>query len=146
MRQMGSLMRAVLGFVAGAIAVLVFHQGSWAILHAIGWMPPAPYPMGPTQPWGVPLTLSFCFWGGVYGAAYGLVQPKLAMPGWLSGLILGLVATLVLWFVVFPLKGRPVGGGWALQGVVNTLIIHGVWGIGVGLVLPLLAVRAPQRA
>ena len=37
-------MRAFLGFVAAAIAVLTFHQGMVAALHAVGWVPFAPYP------------------------------------------------------------------------------------------------------
>ena len=146
MRPMDPPMRAALGFVAGVIAVLVFHQGAWALLHAAGMMPPAPYPMGPTQPWGVPVTISFCFWGGLYGAAYGVLLPKLTVPGWLSGLLLGVIATLVLWFIVAPIKGRPVASGWVPLAMLNTIIIHGVWGIGVGLIMPVLAARAPQRA
>ena len=145
MRSMDPPMRAVLGFVAAAISVLVFHQGAWALLHLAGLMPP-PYPMGPVPPWGVPQTIDFCFWGGLYGAVYGLVLPKLEMPGWLSGLILGAIATLVLWFIVAPIKGRPIAFGWAWQSMLVVLAIHAVWGIGVGLVLPLLQFRAPQRA
>ena len=145
MRPTDPPMRAVLGFVAGAISVLVFHQGAWAIFHLAGLMPP-PYPMGPVPPWGVPLTVDFCFWGGLWGAAYALVLPKLEMPGWLSGLILGVIATLVLWFVVSPLKGRPLASGWAVQSMLVVLVIHAVWGIGVGLILPMLTARAPQRA
>jgi hypothetical protein len=145
MRLVDPPMRAVLGFVAAVIAVLVFHQGAWALLHLAGLMPP-PYPMGPVPPWGVPQTIDFCFWGGLYGAVYGLVLPKLEMPGWLSGLILGAIATLVLWFIVAPIKGRPIAFGWAWQSMLVVLAIHAVWGIGVGLVLPLLQFRAPQRA
>ena len=145
MRLVDPPMRAVLGFVAAVIAVLVFHQGAWALLHLAGLMPP-PYPMGPVPPWGVPQTIDFCFWGGLYGAVYGLVLPKLQMPGWVSGLLLGVIATLVLWFIVAPIKGRPIAFGWAWQSMLVVLAIHAVWGIGVGLVLPLLQFRAPQRA
>ena len=45
MRPTDPPMRAALGFIAGAIAVLVFHQGAWTILYLAGLMPP-PYPMG----------------------------------------------------------------------------------------------------
>jgi hypothetical protein len=138
-------MRAVLGFVAAAISVLVFHQGAWALLHLAGLMPP-PYPMGPVPPWRVPQTIDFCFWGGLYGAVYGLVLPKLQMPGWVSGLLLGVIATLVLWFIVAPIKGRPIAFGWVPQTMLVVLAIHAAWGIGVGLILPLLQFRAPQRA
>jgi hypothetical protein len=145
MRSIEPSRRAALGFVAGVVAVLIFHQGAWATLHIAGLMPP-PYPMGPTPPWGVPETLNFCFWGGLWGAAYGLAAPKVAMPAWLSGLMLGVIANLVLWFVVFPLKGQPVASGWAPRSMLVVLAIHLVWGAGVGVILPLLTVRAPQRA
>jgi hypothetical protein len=67
MHTMAPPLRAVLGFIAAALSVLIFHQGAWALLHLGGLMPP-PYPMAPVSPWGVPQTFDFCFWGGVYGA------------------------------------------------------------------------------
>jgi hypothetical protein len=145
MDSMDSLKRAALGFVAAVIAVLVFHQGAWALFH-LGGLMPAPYPMGPTQPWGVPVTVSFCFWAGLYGAVYALVLPRLTMPLWLSGAVLGVIATLVLWFVVAPIKGRPMANGWNPQVMLVVLIIHTVWGIGVGLVMSAFTARVPQRA
>ena len=143
MHEMAPALRAVLGFVAAALSVLIFHQGAWALFHAGGLMPP-PYPMGPVPPWGVPQTVDFCFWAGLYGAVYGLVLPRLAMPAWLSGLLLGVIATLVLWFVVAPLKGRPIGFGWSVRGTIVVFVIHAVWGVGVGLILALFRVRAPR--
>ena len=35
-----SLNRALFGFVAAVIAVLVFHQGMWQLLNLLGLMPP----------------------------------------------------------------------------------------------------------
>jgi hypothetical protein len=136
-------MRALLGFAAAAVSVLAFHQGTWALLHAAGLMPPAPYPTDPVPPFGVPRTANFCFWAGLYGAAFGLALPRLPRraPMWLLGLGLGLLATLVLWFVVAPLKGQPVAGGFAPVRMLVTVLIHGAWGIGVGLILALLMGR-----
>ena len=135
--------RALLGFAAAAVSVLTFHQGVWALLHAAGLMAPAPYPTDPVPPLGVPRIVNFCFWGGLYGAAFGLALPRLPRraPLWLLGLGLGLLATLVLWFVVAPLKGQPMAGGFAPQRMLVTALIHGAWGIGVGLILPLLMRR-----
>ena len=45
MKPFGPPYRALLGFVAAAISVLVFHQGAWALFWLAGLMPP-PYPMG----------------------------------------------------------------------------------------------------
>ena len=134
-------MRAVLGFISGAISVLVFHQGAWALLYLAGLMPP-PYPTVPIPPWGVPQIVDFCFWGGLYGAAYGLVVPKLPMPAWVSGLLLGVIASLVFWFVVLPLKGEPAAGGSVWQSMVVVAAIQAAWGVGVGLILTLLRAHA----
>lgn len=131
--------RALLGFAAAVLSVLTFHQGTWALLHAAGLMPPAPYPTGPVPPLGVPRIANFCLWGGLYGAAFGLALPR--APTWLPGLGLGLLAVLVLWFVVAPLKGQPVAGGFAPLRMLVTVLVHGAWGIGVGLILPFLMAR-----
>lgn len=124
--------------------MLTFHQGMWALLHAAGIMPPAPYPTGPVPPLAVPLIASLCFWGGLYGAAFGLALPRLPRaPVWLPGLGLGLLAAAVGWFVVAPLKGQPVAGGFVPLRMLVSVLINGAWGIGVGLILPPLLARTP---
>ncbi len=138
-------LRALLGFLAAALSVLTFHQGMWGLLYALGLMPRAPYPMVPVPPYGVPLLLNLCFWGGLYGLAYGLVWPRLArIPGWLSGLALGLLAALVGWFVVAPLKGQPLAAGFDPMRMLISILINGCWGIGVGLILPMLLPRSAR--
>ena len=107
-------------------------------------MPP-PYPMRPIPPWGVPQIVNLCFWGGLYGAAFGLVLPRLTAPPWLCGLVLGIIAGLVGIFVVPAIKGLPVGAGWAPKTWLLIFLINGFWGIGVGIILPLLFQRAPLR-
>jgi len=136
-------MRAFLGFIAGAIAVLTFHQGLVAVLHTISpdWVPFAPYRTMPVPPFGIPAIVSNCFWGGLWGAAFGLVMPRLTWPLWLCGLILGLIAALVAMFIVAPLKGMPVAGGWVISSMVRSVVINGFFGLGVGLILPLLMPR-----
>jgi len=136
--------RALLGFVAAVIATLSFHQAMWAVLYGFGMMP-HPYPMAATAPWGVPKMVSLCFWGGLYGAAFGVLMPRLTAPLWLCGLALGIIAALVGMFVVLPLKGLPAGYGFAWKPWVDSLLINGFWGIGVGLLAPLLMPRAVRR-
>ena len=116
----------------------------WALLHAAGIVPPAPYPTNPVPPFGVPLIASLCFWGGLYGLGFGLALPRLPRaPMWLLGLGLGLLAAVVGWFVVAPLKGQPVAGGFVPLRMLVSVLINGAWGIGVGLILPLLGARRP---
>jgi hypothetical protein len=131
--------RAAFGFFAAVLSVLIFHQGMWAVLHALGEMP-APYPTAPVPPFGLPRIVDLCFWGGVWGALFGLALPLLpeGVPIWLLGLGLGILAALVGLFVVSPLKGQAVAGGFAPMAFVRSFLINGFWGIGVGLILPLM--------
>lgn len=134
--------RAVLGFIAAALSVLTFHQGTWALLHAAGLWPLAAYPIDPVPPLGVPRIVNACFWGGLYGIPFGLVLPRLQrVPPWLAGLAIGLIAVLLLWLVVQPLKGQPVGGGAGIGMMLGAALIHGIWGLGLGIILPLLLGR-----
>src|SRR3954451_8680744 len=108
--------RLVVGFVAGFLSVLTFQSGLIAILHALGAIPLAPWRMTPVPPFGVPQSLSAAFWGGLWGIAYALLEPRLTarLGWWLGGLAFGAVLPgLVLWGVGLALKGQPVGGGFA---------------------------------
>lgn len=138
--------RAACGFLAAILAVLIFHQAMWAVLHAAKLMPP-PFPTARVGPFGLPRIVDLCFWGGVWGALFGLVLPVLPerMPMWLLGLGLGILAALVGLFVVAPLKGLPPAGGFAPMAFVISFLINGFWGFGVGLILNLTApfVRHP---
>jgi hypothetical protein len=134
--------RALLGFAAGVLSVLVFHQGMIGLLYMVGLVARAPYPTGSVPPFGVPVMVNLCFWGGLYGLLFGLLLPRLPRaPMWLLGLGLGLLAVLVGWFVVAPLKGQPVAGGFVPLRVLISIVINGTWGIGVGLILAFLTGR-----
>ncbi len=137
----GPATRAVLGFVAAGVAVLTFHAAAWWVLHLFGKMP-APYPMRPTAPWGVPLIGSLTFWGALYGIPLGLAWPRLPRPVVLSGFGLGVLACLVGWFVVAWLKGAPpVGGSIAIP-----LFVNGVWGVGTAVLLDVALTRMRPEA
>src|SRR6202012_6016741 len=69
-----SLNRAILGFVAAVISVLVFHQGMWELLHLFGIMP-RPYPTDGVPPFGVPRIVNPCFWGGMWRGSEGPKGP-----------------------------------------------------------------------
>ena len=143
-----AMLRGFLGFVAGAIAVLTFHQGMVAFLHVVApnWVPFAPYRIVPVPPFGIPTIVSSCFWGGVWGVPYGLLLPRFTWPQWLSGLILGFLAATVGMFIVAPLKGMAIAAGWHPLGILRSLLINGAYGVGVGLILPLLMPRSLVRA
>ena len=125
----------VVGFISGFIAVLIFHQGAAAVLHAVQWVPRPPYSMNPAAPFGVPQVLSLAFWGGVWGVLLAatvarLDGAKLVIAATIFGAIL---PTLVAWFVVAPLKGQPAAAGFAFPGMLVGPILNAAWGLGTGL-------------
>lgn len=124
--------RLMYGGVVGALCVLPFYQGLWTACVRAGLSLPL-YPNG-----GPPLIVTLCLIGGAIGAAFALALPRCGRPGWQCGAALGLLVTLVLWFVVAPLKGVPLAGGWHLVRMLQTLTIHVAWGVSVGVALPLL--------
>jgi hypothetical protein len=97
--------------------------------------------MTPVPPFGVPQSLSAAFWGGLWGIAYALLEPRLTarLGRWSGGLAFGAVLpVLVLWLVVLPLKGQPVGGGFAPPSrVLLTVVVHAAFGLGTALVFRL---------
>ena len=133
----------LIAFVAGFLSVLIFHQPMLIILKAIALAPQkaTAYPMASTSPFGVPRVFSLAFWGGIWGIALATIAVTW-MRGfsyWLSGLIIGALGpSLVNWFVVQPLKGEPVGGGWAIPGVLTALLVNAAWGVGMVLLSRLI--------
>ena len=61
--------RSALGFAAGFLSVLVFHQTFLTLLHAMGMTSFAPFPLRPTAPFGIPQIVSLAWWGGIWGSA-----------------------------------------------------------------------------
>ena len=125
----------VRAFIAGFLSTLVFHQGVLTLLWLSGASPRVPYDTTPSSPLGVPAVLSLAFWGGIWGM---VIWPFLrnAAPGayWLRALLIGAVApSVVALFIVFPLKGMAVAGGWDPRIIVGALMLNGAWGLGVAL-------------
>ena len=123
----------IVGFLAGALSVLIFHQFGFWLSNELGFTRAAIYSTRPVPPWGVPTIVSSAFWGGLWGIAAAFLIAKL--PGALGGvlgwvLFAGVIVTLVNWFVVLPIKGAPVGGGFRLPGVVVVPVVYAFWGFG----------------
>ena len=146
---MASLPKRIgLGFIMAVISVLIFHQGTWALLHVLnlpGLGMPAPFPTDPVPPLGVPRIVSLCFWGGLWGALFGAVWRGPRATYWWGGLLLGIAAALTGLFIVPAIKGLPVGGGWVLNNWIRSLLINGVWGLGVGLLFTAYTGAAAHR-
>lgn len=127
----------LVGFIAGALSVLIFHQLGFWLANELGYTRASLYNMRPVPPWGVPTIVSSAFWGGLWGIAAAFLVPRL--PGVFGGalgwvLFAGIIVTLVNWFVVLPIKGSPMGGGFRMPGVVVVPLVYAFWGFGMWLI------------
>jgi uncharacterized membrane protein len=137
------MMNYLKAFLAGFASTLIFHQGLVAFLHAVGFIPRIPYSFAATAPFQIPQVVSLAFWGGVWGIPLWLViRRKGSTKYWFTALVFGaLFPSAVAWFVVFPLKGLPVAGGWKPSGILVGLLVNGAWGIGVALLMKMMHAR-----
>ncbi|ASJ72061.1 hypothetical protein [Granulosicoccus antarcticus] len=120
------------GFLAGFIATFVFHQLAVAILAAIGLSPFGAWNFSATAPLGIPAVLSLSFWGGIWGIIMIMLHQHFGQGTryWLSAFLFGgIVTSVVALFIVVPMKGGPLGGGFAPALLLTVFIINGVWGI-----------------
>lgn len=137
--------KLLLGFVAGFIAVLLFHQPALALLTELGFAKATTYAFNPTPPFNVPRVISIAFWGGVWGVVYAAIEHRLPRGGayWLCAFLFGaILPTLVAWFVVAPLKGLPLAGGWQASRMLTGFVINGAWGAGTAVLLSLALRRS----
>jgi hypothetical protein len=136
----------LLGFAAGFLAVLVFHQGAAVLLHLltakagigagligrVGF----PYSTTPVPPFGVPQVLSWSFWGGFWGIALAVVLRGTRLPDLLFGFVFGAnVLAIVGFTLVAYLKGLPTFAGGNKQVWWRAGLLNGVWGWGAALLL-----------
>ena len=134
-------MRWMQWFISGTLAVPLCHQLALAILYATQFTARAPFPMTPTEPFGVPAVISLSFWGGVWGLILGLVLTRAhGASYWILALLFGAIApTLVAGFVVAPLKGQPAGGD--LKQLATGLFVNAAWGLGAAALFRLMRGR-----
>lgn len=134
--------RGLLGFLAGLLATLSFHQPVLALLWSAGVAPFGPFSMTATAPLGLPAVVSLACWGGGWGVVFAGIESRFPRGGgyWVVAFLLGaLLPSLVALLVVLPLKGRPLGGGWQPSLLLTAFLVNGAWGLGTGLILRGLA-------
>ena len=152
----GAFGRVVLGFVTAAISVLVVHQsivyalGTYGLVRSTPWaMQPLGY--GPFS--AMPVLANSVFWGGLWGAVFGLSYDWL--PGawsWLKGLVFGILVVIFSNWIFLPLirqylfKYPPqalfsgFNGSNPMVLLPGFLILAG-FGLGLGIIYGLLARR-----
>jgi hypothetical protein len=125
------------GFIAGALAVAIFHQIMLLILAKAGMISGTPYSLRPIPPYNVPAVINTMFWGGIWGVVYAALVDRLAAnwPFWLGGLVFGaIVPVLVGWFVVAPIKGLPLAAGFVPPDMLASVLINAFWGLGTAII------------
>ena len=129
-------MRLFLGFMAGFLSHLIFQGAFGSILYAAHLVPALPWSLTPVPPLGVPRSLNLGFWAGLWGLAYASLEPRLtALFGrWSGGLVFGLAPLAVYWFVVLPVKGFGIGGGFDVAMVPIEVGFHAIFGIGTAII------------
>jgi hypothetical protein len=136
------------GFAAGFFSHLLFQGAFGATLYAADLIPALPWSLMPVPPFGVPRSLNLAFWAGLWGLGYALLEPRLtALFGrWLGGLAYGLAPLAGYWFVVLPLKGLGIGGGFNAAKVPIEIGFHLIFGVGVAILFRAGLVLVRRRA
>ena len=132
------------GFLAGALAVPLFHQVMVLILHLAGQVPNFPWSMRPVPPLNVPTLANQMFWGGLWGVLFAVVVE--AVPGralWLKGVIFGLLGPWLLGngLLVPLIKGGPLLFGFAVPRMIIGALIGATFGLGLALIYGLFRSR-----
>jgi hypothetical protein len=124
------------GFIAGALAVVAFHQVMVFVLNIVGLIQSPVYALRGVPPYDVPTIVNQMFWGGLWGLLFAAIADRL--PPWpllLLGFSFGVLGpVLASWFVVAPLKGTPIAAGWVPLRMLAGILINGCWGIGLALI------------
>jgi len=134
----------LLWFVAGALAVPLFHQIVLLLLNLAGYVDRPPFQFNPTRPLGVPSLISLSFWGGVWGLLLGalLERVRSARAWWATSLLFGAIApTLVAGLVVAPLKGLP-GVANNPKLIVTGVLVNAAWGLGTAVIYRVMSRKA----
>jgi hypothetical protein len=127
----------LIGFVAGVIAVAVFHQLAALLFGLVGLGEGAVYSFRATAPFGVPRIMSQMFFGGLWGVAFALIVDRVPerWPVVLVGILFGWCGPVLFgWIVVATLRGAPLFGGFVPARMLSSLLINGVFGIGLALI------------
>lgn len=148
--------RIVAGFIAGILAVLVFHQGAGILLAKAGLIPSySPYNMAAhatAHPAvaaffksvgfaGWPVIFNQAFWGGVWGILFALLYG--IIPGGnaiVKGLVFGVLLVIVSNWVVLPyvqtMRGIPnqtYFAGFVPQRMLIGLAFQCAYGLGLAI-------------
>ena len=122
------------GFVAGALAMVSFHQPMAGVLHALGSFPVSPFDLTP-KPSGLPAMVQGMIWSGVWGVLLVLLlRLRPGLP--LAATATAYCATVPIGFlflVMATAQGAPPAFGMPVQMALSVVLAHAVWGFGIAL-------------
>jgi hypothetical protein len=136
--------RLLIAFAAGALAVLVFHQGMVLALHLMKVLPNSPWSMRPIAPFGVPAIVNSMFWGGLWGVGYAVFGPRIPLRNDIArGGAYGLLGPWLLGngLLVPLIKGGPLLFGFQPQRMIIGALIGLAFGLGLAVFLRVLKGR-----
>ncbi len=122
------------GFLAGALAMLSFHQPAAGILHALGAFPVAPFDLAP-KPSGLPAMVQGMLWSGAWGVLFVLLlRLRPGLPVALAATLYAAVVPVAFLFLVLAtLAGAPPAFGMPAWLAACVTLAHAVWGFGIAL-------------
>jgi|GEM_PF-1296410 len=151
-----------LGFIAGALAVLIFHQGMYHLLATsnmgVSGQPwrTNPVPLWPelmraigAQPFTVPAIASQMIWGGLWGGLFGAFAERVpGGPIWVKALIFACIFPMLLssWLLLPLVRGTQVLSGFLTDHnpvrLRTGFLLNGLaFGLGLGIIYSLLGSR-----
>jgi hypothetical protein len=137
--------RLGLAFIAGALAVIVFHQGMVFLLYLMKQTPNFPWNMGgAVGPLKVPVLVNQMFWGGLWGIGFALFGSLIPIAhNALRGAVYGLIGPFFLGNAVLVpfFKGGPYLWGGNSQRIILGSLIGAAFGVGLALILRAMTKR-----
>jgi len=136
------------GFVAGALAMVTFHQPAAGVLHALGSFPVAPFDLDP-KPSGLPAMVQGMLWSGGWGVLFLLLHRLRPETPLVPAAILYCATVPVgfLFLILASMQGAPPAFGMPAALALSVVAAHAAWGFGIALwLVGLRGLRAPAGA
>lgn len=134
-----TVITTIKAFVAGILAILIFHQGALAGLHYLDQTAVRAYVMTPGWLLGWPVLLLWSLWGGVWGIVLWTLIRNAQAAGYYVGAIIlaAILPSAIYLFAVMPVAGKAMAGGWDTHVMTGVLLLHAIWGLGLALIMRL---------
>jgi hypothetical protein len=136
----------LLGFVAGSLSVVFFHQGMVLILHLMKFTPNFPWNLSTFRggPIPIPVIVNQMFWGGLWGVGFAAVGGLIPIANTvLRGIVYGLASSFLLGNGILVPFFKKTAYFWGLDPtrMAISALIAGSFGAGIAIFYKLLEKR-----